>query len=363
MIRTWGIVLCTLLCIRGTFAEKQPVHALYIPLADHYAAIVALELYGDEMQYAEFSIEKMKNWEFLRASFQEGNAEMAFMMAPLAMDMYHKKQNFRWIGLMHRDGNALAINNLFADKVILFEGKGDRKPSKKVAEIFYTSSLEQGSIEVGVPHLFSTHTVILYRFLKEHGLSLSVHRKSNAEVTAIEVAPPLSPAFIYGKSNKAEIAAFEQSLPWADIAETEKLGKIAWYSKDVMPWPNGHVECIAVATDKALSKKRLAVGEVMYYLKKAGMDIEKARSEGGASLDSIITVIRRHIPEHSKEAIIASLNAELRVINYENLDIDKEGISEIQKWALEGSILRDSIDIDAFAYDSLPAASFYGKEQ
>ncbi|WP_050774364.1 hypothetical protein [Shewanella benthica] len=51
---------------------------------------------------------------------------------------------------------------------------------------------------------------------------------------------------------------------------------MAWYSKDVMPWKHGHVECIALATDAAIKGKRQAVHEVMNYIHQAGEDIEFA---------------------------------------------------------------------------------------
>ncbi len=37
---------------------------------------------------------------------------MAYIISPMAMDMFAQKPDFRWVSLMHRDGNALAINDL-----------------------------------------------------------------------------------------------------------------------------------------------------------------------------------------------------------------------------------------------------------
>ena len=45
--------------------EKQIIKALYIPLADHYAALVVYERYRNKMKFADFQIEQMKNWDFL----------------------------------------------------------------------------------------------------------------------------------------------------------------------------------------------------------------------------------------------------------------------------------------------------------
>ncbi|MBN4072353.1 ABC transporter substrate-binding protein [bacterium AH-315-F03] len=329
---------------------KQRIHALYIPLADHYAALVAYERYRDKMVYADFQIEKMKSWDLLRAYFQSGDADMAYVMSPLAMDMYLDNPHFRWIGLMHRDGNALAINSLLKDKIDLPSSREDRKPSSAIAELLIENFRVTGkATEIGMPHLLATHTVVLYRYLKEHGATLSITPNLGADVLAIAVSPPKSPAFLRSKSNRAQPAAFEQSLPWADVVETGGFGHVAWYSKDVMPWPHGHVECIALATDRAIANKNQAIREVMSYIHQAGRDIELARKRGGEELDAIIKIVRRHIPAHTPEAIIASLDPKLRVINYEYLNVDKLGIKQIMDLAIEGGIMRAPIDIDEFA--------------
>ena len=330
--------------------DRQTIKALYIPLADHYAALVAYERYRDKMVHADFQIQQMKNWDLLRAYFQSGEVDMAYVMSPLAMDMYRENPHFRWIGLMHRDGNALAINDLLNKDIQLPSNRKDRKPDAKVAAALKKVHQASGrSTEIGMPHLLATHTVVLYRYLKENGLKLTISLNNEAEVLAIAVPPPKSPSFIKSKSNRAIPAAFEQSLPWADVVETGGFGHVAWYSKDVMPWPHGHVECIALATDKAIAGKQKAVNEVMAAIHKAGEDIEIAREQGGAALDSIVEIVRKHIPLHTRDAIIASLNPNLRVINYQNLNVDKAGIKLIMDLAVEGGILKEPIDIDAFA--------------
>ncbi|OUR70898.1 nitrate ABC transporter substrate-binding protein [Methylophaga sp. 41_12_T18] len=330
--------------------EKQTIKALYIPLADHYAALVAYERYRDQMQFADFQIEQMKNWDLLRAYFQSGEVDMAYVMSPLAMDMFNEQPHFRWIGLMHRDGNALAINDLLNQYVQVAVARKQRLPDAKVAEALQNVYQQTGvATEIGMPHLLSTHTVVLYRYLKQHGLTMSLSSNDDAEVLAIAVAPPKSPVFIKSKSNRAIAAAFEQSLPWADIVETGGFGHVAWYSKDVMPWQDGHVECIALATDHAIANKNAAVKEVMAYIHQAGEDIEQARNEGGEALQMIVKIVQRHIPAHTPAAIIASLSPELRVINYQNLNVDKAGLQQIMDLAVEGKILKQAVDIDDFA--------------
>lgn len=339
--------------------QKDSVEALYLPLADHYAAIIAYERYCDDMVYANFSLRRMKNWDLLRARFLDEQADMAFVMAPLAVAMFQKKPIFRWVGLMHRDGNALAVNNLLAMQLEIHSEKGLRKPDSSFANSVKTLfELSGKPIEIGVPHIQSTHSVVLYRYLKEHGLSINIKNKHRgAAVTATEVSPSLAPAFVIGSSNRAKAAGFEQSLPWTEIVEQNRSGSVVWYSKDVMTHKEGHVECIALATDNAIAQKKRAIQEVMAYIRKAGEDIEVARREGGAALDTVVTEIQKHIPAHKREAIIASLDHDLNLINYQNLEIDKEGLSQIIEWAIDGEILDSVIDIEVFADTSFDSFS------
>lgn len=334
--------------------ERQVVKAVYLPLADHYAGIVAYEKYRHKMKYADYRIEKMKSWPLLRSRFRSGEVDLAYIICPLAMDMFRKKPNFRWIGLMHRDGNALAINDLLNKTVKLATERSQRYPDKKVAEAFVKAKQELGHpTECGVPHLKSTHTVVLYKYLKDHGKSLGLDSGVNNDVIAIEIPPSKSPIFIKKKNSRAVPASFEQSLPWADVVETQGFGHIAWYSKDVIKWPPyGHIECIVIATDTSIKQKHQAVREVIRYIQKAGLDIEEAKKKGGASMIALTKIIRKHIPAHSEQAIIQSLRPDLNVINYRYLNIDKMGLKQIMDLAVEGGILKKAIDIEKFADES-----------
>ena len=341
----------------ATPPTKQTIKAIYIPLADHYAGLVAYEKYRDKMKYADYQIEQMKSWPLLRAYFMSGEVDLAYIICPQAMDMFLENQNFRWVSLMHRDGNAMAINDLIKNAISLPKERINRKPDSQVANALLQAKKATGRpTQCGVPHLHATHTVVLYKYLKENGMTLGIGSGNEKDVIAISVAPPKSPAFIKKNNARNTPASFEQSLPWAEVVETQKFGHVAWYSKDVMPWPNGHVECIAIATDETIKNKKKALKEVIYYIHQAGLDIEAARMAdskykkwGGPEILEIAKMVQKHIPEHNTEAIVQSLRLDLNVINYLNLNLDKGGLKQIMDYAVEGGILKKGINIEAFA--------------
>jgi NitT/TauT family transport system substrate-binding protein len=118
-----------------------------------------------------------------------------------------------------------------------------------------------------------------------------------------------------------------------------------------MNWPKGHVECIIIAKDSSIKNKKEALKELVEFIHKSGDDIEKAKDKGGKSLEDIAEIIEKYIPKHRKKAVIQSLRKDLDVINYKNLNIDKDGLKYIMDLAIEGNILDHPISIDNFASD------------
>ena len=164
-------------------SERVSIEAAYIPLADHYAGIIAYEKYSTQMKIADYKITRMKSWPLLRGYFLDGQADMAYVMSPLAMDMFRERPSFRWVGQMHRDGNALAINDLINQYVNLPDNRIDRKPDAKVANAYSRVKKDMGrASQVGVPSMLATHMVVLYKYLKDHGKILGIGTGSKEDV-------------------------------------------------------------------------------------------------------------------------------------------------------------------------------------
>lgn len=335
--------------------EKVKIKAIGIPLADHYAAVIAYEKYKNVMKKAEYSFLLLPGPNFVRAYFHsEDDADIAFNVSPMVMDMFKENQNFRWVSLIHRDGNALAINSFMNDMVGLNEDKLLRKPDEKIIKaIEQYNATHKNHIEFAVPSVLATHTTVLFKYLKDHNKTLGF--SNNDDVRLRIVKPPKSPAYLKVKSTLRRAAGFEQSLPWSDVTETKGYGYTAWYSKDILKHDKGHVECIIIAKDRVIKNKREALQEVIHYIHKAGRDIEEARKRGGEDLESIVKMIRKHIPEHTRDAILESLRTDIMAINYMNLNVDEESknsFKEIMDLAYEAGFIDEKIDVEALADES-----------
>ncbi len=338
-------------------SDKVRIKAIGIPLADHYAGIVALEKYRDKMMHADYQLMLLPGPELVAAYFRsQPDADIAFNVSPMIMDMFREKQNFKWISLIHRDGNALAINDLMNAVVKLNRNKLKRKPDIRVAEALAEfKSREKSPVICAVPSPLATHTTILYKYLKDHGKTLGFINQDNVDVILTIVKPPQSPAFLKKRTVRQIPAMFEQSLPWPEITDNMAHGHIAWYSKDVLNHAKGHVECIIIAKDQVIENKRKALKEVIYYIHRAGQDIEAARKKGGPDLEEIIEMIQRRIPQHTRRSIIETLRPDLMSINYMNLNVDaesKESFIKIMDLAYEAGFIKKKIDVEALADES-----------
>ncbi len=338
--------------------ERAPIKALYMPLADHYSGILAHALYADKMVEADFEVERMPSWRLLRAAFLEGRADMAFIICPEALHMFSESPTFRWVGLLHRDGNQLIINRELADHIELKADPKDRKPDGQVAEwLLQGMHSSNEKVYCGLPAPRATHSVIVYKYLRDHGLKMGTTRLSTEGTVTTEIVRPIeATAYMRKLNNRGEMACTQQSLPWGDIIEERGDGKIAWYSKDVLVWPKGHVECIVIASDKALREKSEAVQEVIQAINQAGKDLETARKGDDALMERLVNLIQEDIPEHSRTAILSAIDVHRAGISYENLSLDDNAIGslrEIMSLAIEAGILEEYVDLDSFALKQL----------
>ena len=350
-------LLSTLFLLTPLDAEKFKIHAVGIPLADHYAGIVAYEKYKNKMMHAEYSLEILPGPDLVRRHFRSfKETDLAFIVSPMVMDMYAKNPDFKWVGLMHRDGNALAINSRLNKFVKIDPKDSAKKRQEKVIhaiEGFKESGHDFGGFEVAVPSLLATHSTIFYKFLKDNGLKFSL-QKNEGFIHLRIIKPPRSTSYMKTQNIYGKLSATEQSLPWPNIIETNGDGCIVWYSKDILKHPKGHVECIIIAKNETIEKKKIALQEVLYYIHKAGIDIEKARMKGGHDFDEIVKMVRKHIPSHTAKSIKTSLDRDTMGINFKNLNVDenaKESFREIMDLAHEAGFIKKKIDIEALASD------------
>ncbi|OUS17972.1 hypothetical protein A9Q88_02025 [Gammaproteobacteria bacterium 50_400_T64] len=66
-------------------------------------------------------------------------------------------------------------------------------------------------------------------------------------------------------------------------------------------------------------------------------------------MQTIVDMIVTHIPAHNQTAVEASLDAQLKMFNYQQMNIDERGLQQIKNYAVEAGLLSEGLDINVFA--------------
>jgi NitT/TauT family transport system substrate-binding protein len=224
----------------------------YLPIIDHLILGISkfkAEKYPVLFPHSDIEMVQKSAWNEVGNALMAGAIDMAFMLAPYAMDLYSAKKNIKLLLLSHRDGSVLVTN---------------KKANITKLEDF------KGKI-VLIPYQASLHHVILHKVLSSAGLTLGLGK----DVTTEPVAPGMIPAAIQFDEEGA-IAGFIVADPFGTVVVSAGHGDVLKLSKEVVP---DHPCCAIVARDEVIQNHPEAVQELIKSFVQSGsvvrQDIEK----------------------------------------------------------------------------------------
>ena len=227
--------------------EKAKLKIGYLPIIDHLILGKTKENIDNQSMKAEFSeIELVKkfSWNEVGEALMDASIDIAFMLAPYAMDIYFAKKNVKLILLSHRDGSIIVTN--------------------KRANI---SSLQDFKNKtVLIPYQASMHHVIFHKLMKSEGITVGIGKDVTTEV----VAPGQIPMMIE-YDQEGIIAGYIVAEPFGTMVVNAGLGEILKLSKDIMP---SHSCCAIIARDEIIEKYPEAVQELCNFFVQSGLDVK-----------------------------------------------------------------------------------------
>lgn len=251
-------------------SSKPTIKIGHLKLTDHLVLGVTKDrLDKGEEKFENITMETQyfAGWNPLKDALKEGNVDAAFILAPLAMDLFSAGAKIRLTLFGHRDGSVI-IKNKRANiqKIEDFKGK-----------------------TVLIPHYLSIHHLIFDRLLREKGLSVGVGK----DVVFETVAPSEIPD-IMAWDEEGKVGGFIVAEPYASQVVLAGDGEEFALSKDI--WPK-HPCCILVMKEEIIGKNPDGIQEMVNSFVKSGNFIEenpKAAAEIGARfLDQKIEVVDR----------------------------------------------------------------------
>lgn len=295
----------------STQPAKVTLKVGYLPVLDHLPLLVSQAHDNETFQHIHIESKMFKSWDEMVGAIKANVVEAAFILSPLAMDLFNQGLAIQTILLAHRGGSAITVkHDLPIQTAIDLKGKA-----------------------IAIPYRKSTHTALLNYYLGQHGLSL-------ADVITKVIAPPnMQPAMQQGS-----IDAFIVAEPYGSKAQLDGVGKTLVLTKDLIPH---HVECIVVVKRDVLTKYPAAIQEWVASLIRAGQWIEQDKTKGSHQVAELTA--KKSLP-HSATMIINSLQHPTDRISYADLNpvvADFQTIVDISKQA---NILED-VNLKAFIND------------
>lgn len=297
-----GAILLGFLWFQHGSAAPRELKVGYLPILDHLPLMVSHATDAKEFEHIQVTPKMFTSWREMVGALDAGVINAAFILSPLAMDLFNRGMDIRAVLLAHRDGSAITV--------------------KKGSPIQGAADLRGKTI--AIPAAKATHTALLNHYLQGAGLSLN-------DVTTKVIAPPHMPLAM--KHNR--IDAFIVAEPFGAQTQHRGLGKILVLTKDIHP---NHVECIVVVKQTELIANPQGIGEWIGSLVRAGRLIDRDKRHNGSRQVAKLTA-KRYFP-HAEETVIMGLLNPADRISFSDLNPALADMREIEQMAIRAGILQ-----------------------
>ena len=220
----------------------------------------------EKFQYSSIEPIAMTGWNSIGEALTNGEVDVAFMLAPYAMELFHSGLKIKMVLLSHKSGSIIVTNTRANIKSIQdFKGK-----------------------TVLIPYHLSIHHMLFDKLLNENGLKTGVENDVVFEV----VAPSQIPEVIEW-DEAGDVGGYIVAEPYGSQVIKAGYGSQFALSKDI--WPK-HPCCVMVVSEAILGKYPDAMHELTKSLVASGKqveaDVETAIKVGAGFLSQEADVIR-----------------------------------------------------------------------
>jgi NitT/TauT family transport system substrate-binding protein len=290
-------------------ADPVKLRLGYLPITDHLTIIAA----GRE-PFRTLALEPVKfaSWPELAEAVKGGAVQAAFALTPIGLALRARGAPIKLVALGHRNGSVLTV----------------------APEISAAADLKGKAI--AIPSRFSTHNLLLRRYLRAAGLD------ADRDVKLVELAPPE----MLNALSTRRIAAYIVAEPFGAQAELKGVGKVLALSKDI--WPD-HICCALLAREDLIAARPDAVQELVSALVAAGGFAQAHRDEAAA-------LSKRYLGQDPK-VVLHVLTTPPGRVTYDDLVPTLADLKATQDDLLKYRIASAQVDLPAFLDDRFVCAA------
>ncbi|MBF0200269.1 MAG: ABC transporter substrate-binding protein [Desulfamplus sp.] len=238
---------------RNIVDGKVGINVAHIQITDHLALGALkhrIETGNVVPKHFYINIQKKPGWNPIQEGLENGELDCAFVLAPIAMDLFAYDSPIQMILLAHKNGSTFVRSRHY-------------DPRFDSLQSFYKYKV------VDIPHKMSIHHMLAHQFLKELGLKPGVPGKKAINVR-FEVVPPIKMPGIM-KENE-DVAGFMVAEPIATKAIALDIGNLEFFSST--RWDK-HPCCIVAMQQEFIQSYPDAVQEFVSLLIDTGKYVEQ----------------------------------------------------------------------------------------
>lgn len=252
---------------------------------------------------------RFSGWPELKEAFISGHTRASFILAPLAISLRQQGVPIKIVYLGHRDGTALMVHresNIYTVKDL----RGKR---------------------LAVPNRFSNQFLIIYKALKENGMSLK-------DIELVEMPPPDMPAALYAKA----VDLITSGEPFMGQTELDGYGRVLYQAKEL--WPN-FISCVLAVREDMIAEHPEWVQQMVDGIAQSGKWLESGMDK---RMEAAEAVAKNYYNQHPRLLRFVLSKPPDRV-TYANLMLAKPEFENIATLALEAGIIKAPIAFEQYA--------------
>jgi len=307
---------------RRAASGKLQLKVAHIQITDHLSLGVLKHLIkSKQLNPRHFELETvcMPSWNPVQKSLETGEVDVAFILAPIAMDLYSFGVPIKLVLLAHKNGS------IFVRKRI--EGEG-----KALAENFKNKTFY-------IPHEMSIHHMLSHMFLRGLGLQPGFEGRGDFDVF-LEVIPPIQmPEYL---ASNPQAGGYLVAEPIGTKAIAEGIAELTFLSGEL--WEN-HPCCVVAVRDEIVSEYPDAVQELVNMLVEAGQFIEQ-KPETSAAIG--VPFLDPTGSLGLREAVLRDVLKEDRGIKTGDLFPVIEDLDKIQRYMVQEMGLGTLVNLENF---------------
>lgn len=301
---------------------KVVLRIAHIQITDHLVLGVLKHLIKTgELVPKHFELETicMSGWNPVAQALEQGTVDGAFVLAPLAMDLYNYGVPLKMIMLAHKNGSICVRNKAGEYKEPYqnyFKGKS-----------FY------------IPHNMSIHHVLSHMFFNSIGLKPGVQGDKDVDVSFEVVAPIKMPEFL---AQNQDTCGYMVAEPLGTKGIAQGIAEQQFLSSDI--WEN-HPCCVVAMNSGIIAKHDEAMFEFSKMMVHAGKFIE---TKPGAAAEIAVNFLDPDKNLGLKVPLLKNVLTEPKGIKTGDLFPVKDDFDRIQNYMHKNMNIGSIINLNEF---------------